>query len=397
VAKLWESKGMTLVELMVAVGVTAVVMAVSLTIFSSQSKTYNLSKNNKESLETAQGAVEFVKRDLMQAGWSVKPLMAFYFQDGAGAGGSDIIYLNDYRIVDVNDGGCPSSTNVRLDCPAPAYCPPQCSPGCANKPNQRTLFVDDVEGCSGGQEIQPGPLTAATSSINVKRIDVNEDCTDDFVAEKYVITDSTTGANKVAQISTGGVSGTFPSCILALSNGVMGSFIAPAIRYSIASTGGVLTLNRDGDPLAENVIDMQVAYKDNNDALCNVHADQATCDAVSGCQWLDGSCTGAWYGTAGCSGSGSGLGNCSLNPFDTTQITLVRLTIIARSTNIGGTTAGEGSNTRGWDPAYCRPSAENNTAATVGSLVSSGECGYAFRTYTILFEPRNSGPWFINY
>lgn len=347
---------MTLVELMVAVGITAIIMAISLSIFMSQNRTYNQSKNIKEAQETAQGGVELLKRDLMAAGWSVKPQMAFLFEDGAGVGNeSDTITLNDYRIIDVDD------------------------------PVMRDRFVNDVFDCPGGEMITGGPVVLQ-GTVNVPSIDINGDAGNDFVIGSFVITDSTTGADKTAQVS-----GVNPPA-LTLGSSISGSFVAPAIRYSVVNAAGQWSLNRADNtsggthPVTENVVDLQVAYKDNLDATnntCTSKADQVTCSGQAGCQWTNGSCTGAWYGVQGCvtGSSGNGLGTyCSFSPFDPTRIALIRVTIVTRSTN-----RVEG---RVWDPAYCRPAAENHAAAAVGSA----DCGYAYRTYTVLFEPRNTGP-----
>ena len=73
---------MTLVELMVAVGVTTIIMALSTLIFMSQYKSYRTSHATKTTETDIQKAVEYVRDDVTLAGWAVKPQMAFYFVDG---------------------------------------------------------------------------------------------------------------------------------------------------------------------------------------------------------------------------------------------------------------------------------------------------------------------------
>ncbi len=93
---------MTLVELMVAVGVTAIIMALSTMIFMGQYKSYRTSHATKTAETDIQKAVEFVRDDVTLAGWGVKPQMAFYFVDG-GANGPDQVYVSDISLMDANN------------------------------------------------------------------------------------------------------------------------------------------------------------------------------------------------------------------------------------------------------------------------------------------------------
>jgi hypothetical protein len=105
--------------------------------------------------------------------------------------------------------------------------------------------------------------------------------------------------------------------------------------------------------MAENVVDMQIAYQDVNNN---------------------------WYGEAGCVGAGAGANFCGFSPFDPKQIQLIRLSIVIK----GKAYQGDRVN----DPLYCRPALENHTGAALGS----SECGYVYRTYTAVIQPRNAGP-----
>ena len=83
---------MTLVELMVAVGITAIIMILSTMIFMSQYKSYRTSHGTKTAETDIQKAVEYVRDDVTLAGWGVKPQMAFYFVDG-GNSSPDQVYV----------------------------------------------------------------------------------------------------------------------------------------------------------------------------------------------------------------------------------------------------------------------------------------------------------------
>lgn len=341
-----QSKGMTLVEMMIAIGITVIVMAMSLSIFTSQFGSYNRGKNVKEVQQSGQEVIGVLKSDLMQAGWSVSPRMAFFFQDG-GANGTDTIVLNDTSIISL-----------------------------ANDPAARALVL--AMNYPGGTTMG----NSGTSSIPVPALDLNGDLADDFVsaASQYVISDGTLWTQKVAMINT--IAGN----TLQLASSLTGTMVAPAIFYSSVngilnrsdrSTGGLL-------PMVENVVDLQVAYKDNNDAAC-VGNNQAACDAAPGCGWLNGGCTGYWYGKPNCAGQGSGSGGagtggfCTLSPFDSGLVTLIRVGVITRSS---GVVDGSLQNLN-----YCRPALENRAAAVAGSAT---DCGFVYRTYSAVIQPRSN-------
>ncbi|HOV86586.1 MAG TPA: hypothetical protein PLM79_09505 [Syntrophobacteraceae bacterium] len=331
---LLQVRGMTLVEMMVAIGVTSVIMILSISIFMSQNKSYVRSKNVKEVQESGQMMVEILKRDLMEAGWSVLPQMAFHFEDG-GATGSDRIYVNDSSLIDLSVAT-----------------------------NRANMIGGD---CAGGQRIVSG---AGTSNVTIGRLDVNDDEGDgdssgdpDFLAGvfQFVISDATT--NSIAKINT-----ITSGPQLGLDRNLSGTHVAPAVYYCVDNgdaqcrpTGSTeqRVLRRSDrttggrQPMMENVVDMQVAYRDRN---------------------------GNWYGAAGCAGTGVGAGLCAMDPFDPRQVAIIRLTLVTR-----GADSVEG---RIYDPAYCRPAVENRTAAASGSA----ECGYVYRTYSAMIQPRNSGP-----
>jgi prepilin-type N-terminal cleavage/methylation domain-containing protein len=323
-ARFWKSDGMTLVELLVAIGVTSVVATLSIGIFVSQLSHYERGKSVKQTQESGQGAIELLKTDLMQAGWSVLPEMAFFFKDG-GPNGTDQIYLNDTRVIDL---GVPAERKLML-----------------------------LSDCPGGQSITSGNNS---SSPRIEKLDIDSDGENDFKDNitEYVI--SNDGASKIARVT--GVSGTQ----LSLDQSLGGTFLAPAVFYCVDDgnadchpSGSEENVLRRSDralsgrePIAENVVDMQIAYLAGND----------------------------WYGAAGCNGSGVGAGKCSFSPFDPKEIKLIRVSIVSKGTAL--------QPERINSPQYCRPSLENHAAAAVGSA----GCGYVYRTYTATIQPRNAGP-----
>lgn len=94
----WGRKGMTLVELMVAIAITGVIMTISISVFLAQFNSYNRSQGAKATQMDSQVPIEMLKEDLSLAGWGVLPKMAFLIEDG-GSAGTDRIYVNDVSVL----------------------------------------------------------------------------------------------------------------------------------------------------------------------------------------------------------------------------------------------------------------------------------------------------------
>ncbi|MCU0589120.1 MAG: prepilin-type N-terminal cleavage/methylation domain-containing protein [Syntrophobacteraceae bacterium] len=326
-----NSRGMTLVELMVALAVTALVMTLSVGIFSGQVRSYSRGHGTKEIQEISQESLEILRRDVAQAGWSVMPSMGFFVEDG-GANASDRLYVNDTGVI---------TFDTRFD------------------DDELGLLVSvDTTDCPGCAPTVGTPGT----SVKLARLDIDNDTVLDFKdGNHHVITDA--GINKVAKIeniSTG-------TDTLSLSQSIAGSrFVAPAITYCVDdgttasgchASGSHWVLRRSDrgtggalQPFSKNVVDLQVAYQDT---------------------------AGNWYGLGGCTGAGNGANTfCTRSPFDSSLITLIRLTLVTRTEDrIGGSPS---------DPKTCRPGAENRVAGT-----STADCGFVYRTYTTTVLPRN--------
>ncbi len=296
---------MSLVELMVAIAITGVVMTLSLAIFTGQTRSFKRGQETKEIQETSNLYLDFLKRDLAQAGWSVRPEMAFYFKDG-GNSTADEIYVNDTTLIDLDSQ---NGTGIRL--------------------------MTEGNGWGGCAEITSG---SGTASVTVSRLDINEDDTYDFKANvtHYVISDLTSlvpGVNKVARITSSAANP------LVLDRNLGGSYVAPAVYYFVDGTSHILRRSDrssgGAQPFAVNVVDLQVAYRD---------------------------MSGNWYGVSGCAGTGVGPGSgspyCSMDPFDPYPINLIRLTLVTRTPNPVGVHN---------ELKYCRPAAENRSGASLNS------------------------------
>jgi prepilin-type N-terminal cleavage/methylation domain-containing protein len=110
-----NSQGMTLVELMVCIAITGVVMTISLSFFFTHYKSQHSRRQVNEVQETMPAVLEMLKRDLLQAGWSVPSSLAFYFEDG-GTDGSDRIFVSDSSIIDLTDGAGRFANNDQPGC-----------------------------------------------------------------------------------------------------------------------------------------------------------------------------------------------------------------------------------------------------------------------------------------
>lgn len=327
---------MTLVELLVALAVTALVMAAAVGVFSSQHRNYVRNRSEKEVIQDTANVVRVLQRDLLEAGWAVDRKMAFLVKDG-GSGSPDRIILNDVDLID------PVRHADRLL--EAAACP-----GC--------LAISSV---TWSTVIVTDPWDSSPYAEDV--MDINGDNETDFFDNGtyfFVITDAQGLDNKTASVES--VSGTS----LTVSGSLAGTLIAPAIYYCVdtgvsachpAGSQETFVLRRsdrrtEGQllPVADNVVDLQVAYQDE---------------------------AGYWYGEAGCSGKGVGASKCERSPFDPSRIRLIRLSVVLRSPTK--------DKDRLTDPSFCRPTVENRSAGT-----GADECGYYYKVHTLVIHPRNT-------
>lgn len=299
-----QDAGLTLVELLVAIAITSIIMAISIGIFISQYKSYRAGNAVKTSQADSQKAIDMLRDDFALAGWSVKPEMAFFIRDGNSTG-PDEIYINDASLISIDPGNSTKTTAslvkmVDRDCAA-----------CAQYQGTGALPSSslDIDGNGNTKEFETVPVI-------IWHIDTNQ--------------------------ATSGKTDSSRNLTTAISNGM----VTPAIRYSVNTANA--TLGREArdtsgsQPMAEDVVDLQVVYQD------------------------DGNNT---YGNSGCS-------TCQMTAFDAGKIKRIDLNIVTRSRE---------RTKLPQDPTSCRPACGNRAAAAVGSA----ECGYEYRVHTTRITPYN--------
>lgn len=319
-----DDRGMTLVELLVAVGITAIIMGISIGIFISQYKSYRGSHAAKSAQTDNQKALDLIREDIALAGWGVQPQMAFFFLDG-GANQPDQIYTNDTRLIAVDPNNAAATTSNLLP------------------------MVDS--NCGACRRYSGTTLLSGT-------LDIDGDGASDLKSGTPVLL--WTGSNATIR-SINGSAGGLSAAVPANSQG------SPAIHYCVDDGNSThncyqaldtqhLSLLREGrdsngtlQPLAEDVVDLQVAYTD------------------------DGNNT---FGGLGCAGSGTASGNCQMSPFDPSKIRRVELSVVTRSRDRIRAIA---------DASSCRPAVANHLGST-----ATADCGYEYRTYTARITPFNS-------
>lgn len=272
--KLRSDAGLTLVELMVAVAITAVVMTISVGIFVNQYKSYRSGHAVKSSQSDNQKAIDMVKDDLALAGWSVSPSLAFYIRDG-GANAPDDIYVNDPSLIPVDLGNSTKTTRttqrlvhmVDSDCAACGRY--------AGQTLQTTLDIDE----DGQNDLKDLPVVIVWN---------------DSTSQATV--DSTNSAGNLATAASGRVWAT-PAIRYCVDNGDVANNCTPSgssetlvLRKHSKHTGG-------RQAMAEDVVDLQVVYQD------------------------DGNNT---YGNSGCS-------TCQMASFNASKIKWLDVSIVTRS------------------------------------------------------------------
>ncbi len=320
--RLIKKNGFTLLELMVSLAILGIVVGAIFAIFGHQEESYVKGKRMKEIQETAQPAIEIIKKDLIMAGWAVDPKMAFFIQDG-GTGTSDSIYINDWTFVDEDE---------LLD---EIYGYTTISSGSGT--SAISIQDGDIDTSANGKNgICPKP-----SDIRHCNDDNNPD---EFAAGIYqfIITDGTTTTGP----SIGRITG-YDGSTITLDRSVQGTKVAPAIYYGVNSSRSSLQRSSISTPggategalLANNIVDMQVAYRDNN---------------------------GIWY----CDSSTS---TCPMNPFDPTSIDLIRVSLVVRTS---------GKTSFGFKSQNPWPLENRNSGPFDNDFI--------YRTYTVYIKPRNN-------
>jgi type II secretory pathway pseudopilin PulG len=303
--------GMTLVELLISVGIMTIIMGISIGIFVGQFKSYRSSRSAKSSQGDAQKALSIIKEEIALAGWGVKPQMAFYFLDG-GASQPDQIYVNDTTIIGVFPDNATKTTRHLLK-----------------------MVDSNCAACRGYKG------TSWTGNLEI------DDGKSDFdgVPALMLTGDNATPGNDLSSIlASAADNGTLvtPAFHYCVDDGnATHSCYSPtptavhrALRREGRDTGGAL------QPMAENVVDLQVVYQGDDNVT---------------------------YGTTAAP---------QMNPFNPSKIKKVDLTIVTRSSDRVRSPS---------DPNSCRPRAGNHSGSTAAT-----DCGYEYRAYTTRITPFNS-------
>jgi hypothetical protein len=322
------SAGLTLIELMVAVAVTTIIMALSTLIFMAQFKSYRTGHATKTAEVDVQKALELVRDDVALAGWGVKPHMAFFIVDG-GANGPDQIYVNDNSLINPQ-----SSTHLRL------------------------LVASGEQHCGGCRRYQGG---YPDSSDHAGSLDINADSNSDFADKVPVLV----GSGNSTQVWVTKINGNLGA--LDSTTGMPAEkWVTPAVLYSVAGNATTVTSMRRTargasggytvEPIAENVVDLQVIYGDNT-----------TRPVATSDRFGDGADNnGTRYGRRGCGAS------CQMNPFKASDIRWADLYVVSRSAE-----STENPN----DSTSCRPAVANRNAG------NSTTCGYKYQVYVTRITP----------
>jgi hypothetical protein len=314
---------MTLVELIVAIGITAIIMGISIGIFVSQFKNYRSSQASKTSQSDAQKALSLIKEDIALAGWGVKPQMAFFFLDG-GSNQPDQIYVNDATLIGIFSDNATKTTNNLLN-----MVDSNCA-ACRRYTDTNGTGTSDIDG-DGKNDFANVPVLVWTTGGNA------------------TIRDTDSGGKLKAAVPAGSL--VTPAYHYCVDDGdathscysTSPTAVHRALRREGRDTGGAL------QPMAENVIDLQVVYGDGNTT----------------------------YGTTAAP---------QMNPFDPSKIKWVDLTMITRSLDRVRSPC---------DPNSCRPAAGNHPGSTAPNpntcaSTPQSDCGYEYRAYKTRIIPFNS-------
>ncbi len=324
-----NNKGMTLVEVMVAMIIVAIIADIVYNVSLSQMRSVNESGSILESAGSPTTGIELMKRDLSLAGYGTLDMLdtehqkniALLVKDGGNAK-ADKLFLFDGSYIDI------------------------------------TELSYDFYGELGHASITAG---AGTTAITLDRLDLDSSSPNDnkygpalsdpkeFAGAiwQYVITNSSNPLKKVAKINS------IAAKTLTLDAAVDGTMLGPAVYYCVDSDGTDASCHPPGaslqkvlrrssrisggrQPVAENIVDMQIAYKVGT----------------------------TWY----CDGAGA----CPLNPFYAGDVDLIRISLVAQVGTISPS-----------DPNYANVINVENGPAW-------GNDGNTYQAFTTSVRPRNN-------
>ena len=314
--------GFTIIELMLTLAILAIVLGSIWAIFNTQSQQVNVGIETNLNIQDARSILKLLENDFYMAGFGQEPSLAFYVIDNSSKtdGWSDSLFFSDWQFL----GGDEIKSSGRKT-------------NKEGQENDQLGGVTQIVSGSGTQAITVKSLNLDNYGfgkhkllfptykefIGAKPAWANYDncygdqCTDfcesiggicsnnELAGGIWQTVISDAGIQKVAKINS--ISGN----TLSLDRSLSGTKLAPAIYYCLdegdnsdcdsnASTAFYFKrsdrTSGGRQPLASNIVDFQIAYKDINEQ---------------------------WY----C----DGVGPCPMIPFDPKKIKLVRISIISRN------------------------------------------------------------------
>jgi prepilin-type N-terminal cleavage/methylation domain-containing protein len=100
--KAGKNTGFTLIEVMIALAITAIVMTAMISVFTQNSKVFSMQTELSKSQNNARASLEALSRDIRMAGFTNLANSGDSFAQGEFSGGSGQIYL--YPILGIKDG-----------------------------------------------------------------------------------------------------------------------------------------------------------------------------------------------------------------------------------------------------------------------------------------------------
>ncbi len=217
-----REKGVTLIELLIAMVISALLVAAMYSFFMTQQRTYAVQDNVADMQQNARMALLTLVHNVRMAGYGVPKFCALAPVNSTT--GADGIFVSDPDRI-------------------------------------QTLPASEVFYAELNSDASQG-----ATSITVTVTDIDGDGNDDFAANgAFIISDGTNTEGIVISnnYSAGSTTITFRSgYILQHSYSATNTRVVPAIFYNVDPTSHELREN--GQPLALNIEDLQISYQDNN-------------------------------------------------------------------------------------------------------------------------------------
>lgn len=212
-----RTEGFTLVELMVAVVVMAIVTTQLLLSFSHQNTTSLAQERAVEVQENARIVNDLILADLRMSGFMVPQFVAVASVDG-GTNGSDVLCISDSTIVDES-----------------------------LLPNASSRFP--------GAEISTA-FSGATSSVSVTSMDIDSDGDDDFSVGGGLLIGTGTAGHCALITNISGSTISFTPATVGGFSATTDDAVVPALVYAVTGT----TLRRNNIVLSDQIEDLQVRF-----------------------------------------------------------------------------------------------------------------------------------------